>query len=64
MAAFERPKNRDAAVRGLYYVGGTTHPGGGVPMVMLSGRLVASYVGDDLALPPGPTEAPALTVPA
>ena len=27
-----------------YFAGGTTHPGGGVPMVMLSGRLAASEI--------------------
>jgi len=42
--AFRRPHNRDPRVRGLYFVGGTTHPGGGVPMVMLSGKLVARLV--------------------
>lgn len=39
--AFRRPHNRAAAVPGLYFAGGTTHPGGGVPMVMLSGRVAA-----------------------
>lgn len=40
-SAFRRPHNRAPDVKGLYFVGGTTHPGGGVPMVMLSGRLGA-----------------------
>lgn len=48
--AFLRPRNRDPHVRGLYYAGGTTHPGGGVPMVMLSGRYAASLVAADLGL--------------
>ncbi len=39
--AFRRPHNRAPDVRGLYFAGGTTHPGGGVPMVMLSGRVAA-----------------------
>lgn len=42
--AFRRPSNRAPDVNGLYFVGGTTHPGGGVPMVMLSGRLGAQMV--------------------
>ncbi|GIV81788.1 MAG: hypothetical protein KatS3mg051_1142 [Anaerolineae bacterium] len=42
--AFRRPHNRAPDVRGLYFAGGTTHPGGGVPMVMLSGRLAARLV--------------------
>ncbi|MFM2105843.1 MAG: hypothetical protein RL338_875 [Chloroflexota bacterium] len=51
MNAFERPPNRDPELRGLYYVGGSTHPGGGVPMVMLSGRHAARLVARDLGLP-------------
>jgi phytoene dehydrogenase-like protein len=31
-------------VRGLYFVGGGTHPGGGIPLVLLSGRAVAERV--------------------
>jgi phytoene desaturase len=40
-AAFRRPHNRCAEVRGLYFAGGTAHPGGGVPMVTLSGRVAS-----------------------
>jgi len=43
-AAFLRPDNRDAKIRGLYYAGGSTHPGGGVPLVTLSGRAAAECV--------------------
>lgn len=42
--AFRRPHNRSVHVRGLYFVGGTTHPGGGVPMVTLSGKVVAEMI--------------------
>lgn len=41
--AFRRPHNR-ASLPGLYFAGGTTHPGGGVPMVTLSGMLVADML--------------------
>jgi phytoene desaturase len=41
LASFQRPHNRSREVRGLYFAGGTTHPGGGVPMVTLSGRTAA-----------------------
>ncbi len=44
LAPFRRPPNRAREVDGLYFVGGTTHPGGGVPMVMLSGKLVSEMV--------------------
>ena len=42
LAAFRRPHNRSEQVKGLYYCGGTTHPGGGVPMVTLSGKVAAT----------------------
>ena len=42
--AFRRPHNRCPTIQGLYFVGGTTHPGGGVPMVILSGKVVAEMV--------------------
>ena len=45
---FMRPHNRSKDVRGLYFAGGTTHPGGGVPMVMLSGKVAADMVQHDL----------------
>lgn len=35
-AAFLRPRNKSRAVDGLYLVGGSTHPGGGIPLVILS----------------------------
>lgn len=46
--AFRRPHNRSADFSGLYFAGGTTHPGGGVPMVMLSGRVAAGLLLADL----------------
>jgi phytoene desaturase len=42
--AFRRPPNRAPNLRGLYFVGGSVHPGGGVPLVLLSARLVARMV--------------------
>lgn len=46
-AAFRRPQNRAKDIRGLYFAGGTTHPGGGVPMVMLSGKVAAGMLLED-----------------
>ncbi|ROP43644.1 phytoene desaturase family protein [Pseudokineococcus lusitanus] len=43
-AAFLRPPNR-TGVEGLYCVGGSSHPGGGLPLVGLSAELVAGMVG-------------------
>lgn len=39
--AFFRPSIADRRIQGLYYAGGTTHPGGGTPMAALSGMLAA-----------------------
>jgi phytoene dehydrogenase-like protein len=39
-----RPPNR-GPVRGLFLVGGSVHPGGGLPLVMLSAKLVADRIG-------------------
>jgi phytoene desaturase len=44
LSAFGRPANRAPDVRGLYFAGGTAHPGGGVPMAMLSGAAAARQV--------------------
>jgi len=50
LAPFTRPGNRARDIRGLYFVGGSTHPGGGVPLVMLSGKIVAELVAEDAAI--------------
>jgi phytoene desaturase len=47
-AAFLRPANRGAR-RGLYLVGGSAHPGGGLPLVAISARIVAELVAHDTA---------------
>jgi phytoene desaturase len=57
-AAFLRPHNRARDVRGLYFAGGTAHPGGGVPMVTLSGGVAARLLLADLGKRAGvPTQA-------
>ena len=43
-AALLRPANR-SPVPGLYLVGGSAHPGGGLPIVALSAAIVADLVG-------------------
>lgn len=42
--AFLRPPNASRDIRNLYFVGGSTHPGGGSPMVVLSGLNVANKI--------------------
>ena len=46
-ASFTRPGSR-TRLQGLYLAGGSTHPGPGVPMAALSGRLAAASVLQDL----------------
>ena len=46
-ASFLRPGSR-TAIRGLYCAGGATHPGAGVPMAALSGRLATEALLSDL----------------
>lgn len=48
MATFERPGAR-SRVPGLYLAGGTVHPGPGVPMAAMSGRLAAARLLEDRA---------------
>ncbi|MCX8051666.1 MAG: phytoene desaturase family protein [Chlorobi bacterium] len=42
-----RPPNRDPRIAGLYYVGASTTPGTGLPMVVLGGKMVAQEVAAD-----------------
>jgi phytoene desaturase len=39
-----RPPLRAANARNVFFVGGTTHPGGGIPLVLLSGKMVAEMI--------------------
>lgn len=47
-AAFRRPPNRVARIKGLYLASGSAHPGGGMPLCALSGRHAAQEVIRDL----------------
>lgn len=42
--AFLRPFNRSQDLENVWFAGGSTHPGGGSPMVILSGRNVAKEI--------------------
>ena len=43
-SAYFRPHSRSEDIRNLYFVGASTHPGGGVPIVLTSGRLAAEEI--------------------
>ncbi len=44
MAAFLRHPNFSRQIGGLYFLGGSVHPGGGVPLCLLSARIVADLM--------------------
>jgi phytoene desaturase len=48
--AYFRPHNRHPRYKNLYFVGASTHPGTGMPTAMVSGRLVARRIIDELGL--------------
>ena len=43
-AAFDRPANK-SDIPGLYLVGGSTHPGGGLPLVGMGAEITAGLIG-------------------
>jgi len=43
-SAFLRPPNKARDIENLYFVGGATHPGGGIPLVLLSGKFAADLI--------------------
>ena len=46
--AYMRPHNRHRRYRNLYFAGASTHPGTGVPTVLVSARLAAERITDEL----------------
>jgi phytoene desaturase len=47
--AYFRPSNRHHRYRNLYFAGASTHPGTGVPIAMVSGRLAAERIAAELS---------------
>ena len=45
--AFKRLPNRSRLLKGLYFAGGSVHPGGGIPLVILSGKMAATLIAED-----------------
>jgi phytoene desaturase len=46
--AYLRPHNRHARYGNVYFVGASTHPGTGMPTAMISGRLAARRIGEEV----------------
>jgi phytoene desaturase len=42
-SALKRHKNKSSNYKNLYFCGGTVHPGGGIPLVLRSSKIVANY---------------------
>ncbi len=45
MAAFLRHPNFTSKIKNLYFCGGSVHPGGGIPLCLLSGKIVSDLAG-------------------
>lgn len=46
-----RPQNRHARYRNLYFCGGSTHPGTGLPLVLISARLTTERILQEIGVP-------------
>jgi diapolycopene oxygenase len=44
LAAFLRHRNRSRQIKGLYFCGGSVHPGGGIPLCLLSARIASELI--------------------
>ena len=44
MAAFLRHPNFSKSIKGLYFVGGSVHPGGGIPLCLQSAKIMSEFV--------------------
>lgn len=48
MAAFLRHPNFSMRIKGLYFVGGSVHPGGGIPLCLLSAKITDDLIAKSL----------------
>lgn len=46
-AAFLRHPNYKSNIKNLYFCGGSVHPGGGIPLCLLSGKIVSQLIEND-----------------
>jgi len=44
MSAFMRHANFSSKIKDLYFCGGSVHPGGGIPLCMLSAKIVDEII--------------------
>jgi phytoene desaturase len=50
-SAYFRQPNRDRRISGLYFVGGGTHPGAGIPGVLMGAEVTTGLIAQDLPSP-------------
>jgi len=43
-AAFLRHPNFSSQIKNLYFCGGSVHPGGGIPLCLLSAKIVSDLI--------------------
>jgi phytoene desaturase len=43
-SAFLRQQNKSRTIKNLFFCGGSAHPGGGIPLVILSGKIVSDLI--------------------
>jgi phytoene desaturase len=46
-----RPQNRHSQYKNLYFVGGSTHPGNGLPLALLSAKLTSERIFKEVGIP-------------
>jgi len=47
LSAFLRHPNFSSKIKGLYFCGGTVHPGGGIPLCLLSAKITSALIQED-----------------
>ena len=47
-SAFLRQSNHSKSIKGLYFCGGSVHPGGGTPLCLLSAKITAEKIIEDV----------------
>jgi phytoene dehydrogenase-like protein len=46
-SAFSRHPNHRNSMKGLYFAGGSVHPGGGIPLCLASAKIAASLIAEE-----------------
>lgn len=49
LSAFLRHPNFSRRIKGLYFCGGSVHPGGGIPLCLMSAEITANLIAEDYA---------------